>query len=140
MCRELETVHVEDLGADVAVQAHQSQVVGGEDASNRFHGDAARQRESELLVLVRRGDELVRVSLHADGHANQYVGDDATLARQAVEALDLHHRVQHDVTDTGLECRVEFVEALVVAVQRDSLCREARVKGDRELTTGTDVE
>ena len=40
---DLEAGHVEDLRADMAVQADQAQVLGGEDPADRFHRGAAGQ-------------------------------------------------------------------------------------------------
>ena len=74
---ELEARDVEDLRADVAVQADQPQVVGREDPPHRGHRRAAGQRQAELLVLVRGGDELVGVRLDADGDPDQHVLHDA---------------------------------------------------------------
>ena len=42
------------------------------------------------------------VRLDADGEADQDVLDDARLAGDGVEALDLGYRVQDDVSDSGL--------------------------------------
>lgn len=67
MCGDLEARDVEDLRADVAVQAHQAQVVGLEDPTHAGHRGATGERQTELLILVRRGDELVGVRLDADG-------------------------------------------------------------------------
>ena len=90
---ELEAADVEDLRADVTVQADQSQVVAGENPADRGHRRAVGQRQPELLVFVGGGDELVGVGLDADRDADQHILDDAGLARDGVEALDLDHRV-----------------------------------------------
>ena len=137
---QLEAGDVEDLRADVAVQADQAQVVGREHPPHRVHRRAAGQRQTELLVLVRGGDELVGVGLDADGDANQNVLHDAGGTGDRVESLDLGHRVEHDVTDAGLDGHGQLVDGLVVAVQRDSLGREAGVQRDGELAAAADVE
>ena len=80
---ELEARDVEDLRSDVAVQADQPQVVGGEDAAHRGHRGAAGQRQAELLVLVCGGDELVGVRLDADGDPDQHVLHDARARRRS---------------------------------------------------------
>src|SRR6185437_6739635 len=61
VCGDLEATDIEDLRADVAVQADQSQVVGGEYPPDRGHRRAVGQRQPELLVFVCGGDELVGV-------------------------------------------------------------------------------
>ena len=65
--RDLEAAGVEDLRADVGVQADQLEPRRGEHPAYRLEGVAAGQREAELLVLVRGRDELVGVRLDADG-------------------------------------------------------------------------
>ena len=81
----------------------QPKVIGGEYPPYRRHRRAAGQRQPELLVFVRGGDELVGVRLDADGEANQDVLDDAGLTRDGVEALDFDHRVQDDVPHPGFD-------------------------------------
>ncbi len=130
---DLEARDVEDLRADVAVQSDEAQVVGGEDPSHRVHCGAAGQREAELLFLVRGRDELVGVRLDADGDAHQNVLNDTRRAGDGVEALDLGHRVQHDVADAGLDGGGQLVDGFVVAVQGDSLGREVCVERDGEF-------
>ena len=133
---EFEAGDVEDLRSDVAVQPDQAQVVGGEHPAHRVHGRAAGQRQAELLVLVGGGDELVGVRLDADGDADQDVLDDPGLPGDGVEPLDLGHRVQHDVTDAGLDRGGQLGDRFVVAVQRDSLGGKSGVQRDGELTAG----
>ena len=71
--RDLEAGRVEDLRADVRVQADAARSPGsaarGRTASRRL---AAGEREAELLVLVRGRDELVGVRLDADRDAHQH--------------------------------------------------------------------
>ena len=65
---DLEALGVEDLAADVAVQPDQRQRAGLEHPPDRLGRVArrpARDREAELLVLVRGRDELVGVRLDA---------------------------------------------------------------------------
>ena len=121
-------------------RSDQSQVVGLENPAHRGHRRAAGQRQAELLVLVRGGDELVGVRLDADGDAHEHVLDDAGVARDPIQPLDLGHRVQHHVPDTVLDRRRELLDGLVVAVQGDSLRREARVQRDGEFSAAADVQ
>ncbi len=137
---DLEAADVEDLRADVAVQAHQPEVVGGEHPPHRGHRRAVGQRQPELLVFVGGGDELVGVRFDADGDADQHVLDDAGLARDGVESLDLDHRIHHDVRDAGLDGSGQLGDRFVVAVQRDSLGREVGMQRDRQFAAGADVQ
>src|SRR3712207_8456056 len=96
---DLKALVVEDLAADVPVQADEPQPLGLEHPPGRLRGVArlpARDREAELLVLVRGGDELVRVRLDADGEPDQHRRDGAALAGGGVEPGDLVERVEHD--------------------------------------------
>ena len=137
---DLEAADVEDLRADMAVQADQSQVIGGEDPAHRGHRRAAGQRQPELLVFVRGGDELVGVRLDTDGETDKHILDDARLARDGVEALDFGHRVQDDVTDPGFDRGGQLRDGFVVAVQRDPLGREVGMQRDGQLAAGADIQ
>ena len=124
----------------MAVQAHQSEVIAGEHPPNRVHRRAVGQRQPELLVFVGGGDELVGVRLDADGDADQHILDDARLARDGVEALDLDHRVDDDMSDAGLDGSGQLLGRFVVAVQRDPLRREVGMQCDRKFAAGADVQ
>src|SRR5690242_7018282 len=112
----------------MAVQAHQSQVLRLENFADGVHGRTAGQRQPELLVLVRGGYELMGVRLDTDREANEDVLDGARLPRDGIEAVDLDHRVQNDVADTGFDRRREFGDGLVVAVEGNPLGWEVRVQ------------
>ena len=118
----------------------QSQVIGGEHPPHRGHRRAVGQRQPELLVFVGGGDELVGVGFDADGDADQHILDDAGLARDGVEALDLDHRVDDDMTDAGLDGRGQLGDRFVVAVQRDPLGREVGMQRDGQLAAGAHVQ
>ena len=137
---QFEAGDVEDLRSDMAVQADESQVIGGEHASHRRHRRAAGQRQPELLVLVRGRDELMGVRLDTDRDPHQHVLDDAGRTGDLVEAFDLRHRVQNHVPDTGLHRGGKFVDRFVVAVQRDSLGREVGVQRDGQFAAAADVQ
>ena len=124
----------------MAVQPHQSQVIGGEYPAHRGHRRAAGHRQPELLVFVCGGDELVRVRLDPDSETNVDVLDDAGLARDGIEALDFGDRVQDDVPDTDFDRRGQFRDGFVVAVEGNPLRREASVQRDGELAAGGHIE
>jgi hypothetical protein len=124
---QLEARDIEDLRPDVTVESDQTQVVGREHAPHRGHRRAADQRQTELLILVGGGDELVGVGFHADGHPNKNILDDTGGTGDLVESVDLDHRVQHDVTDAGLDSYGQLFDGFIVAMQGDSLGRKARM-------------
>ena len=111
---EFEAVDVEDLRADVAVQADESQVLGGEDPPHRRHRRAAGDGQPELLVLVRGRDELVGVRLDSHRQAHQHVLDNARVGRDRVQALDLGHRVHNDVAHTDFTASVNSATDLLL--------------------------
>ena len=80
------------------------------------------------------------VRFDTDGHAHQHVGDDTAFAGDHVEPIDLDHRVEDDVPDPGVDRSAQLVDALVVAVQCDSLRRETGAQCDGEFTTAADVQ
>ncbi len=104
----LETVDVEDLRTDVAVQADQAQVVGSEDATDRVDRRSPGQRETELLVLVCGGDEFVSMRFDADGQSDQHVLNDTGLTGDTIESVDLDRRVEHDVSDARGDTSGQF--------------------------------
>ena len=131
---------VEDLRADVRVQADQFEPRRGEHPAYGIEGIAADQREAELLVLVRCRDELVGVRLDTDGGAHQDALRAAALEAEPAQPLDLGQRVDHDPGHSGVECGDQLGSRLVVAVQQHPVAGEAGADGDRELAAGADVE
>ena len=80
------------------------------------------------------------VGFHADGDPNENILDDTGSTGDLVESLDLDHRVQHDVTDAGLDGRGQLFDRFVVAVQGDSLGGKACMQGNGQLTAAGHVE
>src|SRR5215475_5550172 len=101
----------------MAVQSDEAQVVRREYTPYCGHGCTVGQRQPELLVLVRGGDELVGVGLHANSDPHENVLDDARGTGDVVEAFDLGHRVEHDMADPGLDGSGQLVYGFVVAVE-----------------------
>ena len=136
----LEARGVEDLAADVGVQADQLEGVGGQHPSGRFERGTGGDREPELLVLVRGGDELVGVGLDAGRHPHHHPGVAAQFAGDAGEALDLVVGVDHDASDTEGDRTLELAHRLVVAVHHTVVGRNTRGKSDEQFATGCDIE
>ena len=142
-----ESLGREDLGADVAVQTAQVQGVGGVEArGHRLQGRgvlalrAGGERETELLVLVRRGDELVRGGVHPRGHADHHGGPGAELPRERGHQLDLREGVHHDAPHTGAQRGGDLRGGLVVAVQGDALTGNPGCECNGQLPTGGGVD
>ena len=138
--RDLEAGGVEDLAADVGVQAEQPQARRGQHAAYGLERVAAGDREAELLVLVGGGDVLVGVRLDAGGDAHEHARGPPELGGHRRQPLDLVEGVDDDPADAELDGPLELAERLVVAVEADPLHREARARGHRQLAAGADVE
>ncbi len=138
--RHLEARAVEDLAADVGVQAEQLEARRGQHAAYGVEGVAAADREAELLVLVGGRDVLVRVGLDAGGHPDHDPGGRPEVGRDLREALDLRERVHDDPAHAEGDRPAQLGVGLVVAVQPDPRHREAGPLGDAQLSRGADVE
>src|SRR6478735_2137535 len=139
--RHLEAGGVEDLRPDVAVQSEQAQRLGpGEDPPRGLEGVPAGQRQPELLVLVRRRDELVRVGLDPHGDTDEDRRDDTELGGNRGDALDLVEGVDDDAAHAVVEGIADLGDALVVAVQADPVAGDAGALGHGELAAGAHVE
>ena len=137
----LEAGRVEDLGPDVAVQPEQLQVRGvGEDAADRLRRCSPAEGEAELLVLVGRRDELVRVGLDPDGDPHHHPGRGPQPLGDLGEALDLLEGVDDDPPDPVGHGGLELGHRLVVAVHADPLPRHTGPHRDGELAARAHVE
>ena len=105
---DLEAGGLEDLRADVRVQAGQVQRRCGQHGCHGALGNPVAQREAELLILVRGGDVFVRVRFHADRHPDEDGLANAVVRGDLREALDLVERVDDDVPDAGVDRADEF--------------------------------
>ena len=137
----------EDLGADVAVQPPQLQCVVLREARGRgLQGGRVLpvgggvQREPELLVLVRGGDELVRGRVHPRGHAQHHGSAGSPLPGERGQQLDLREGVHHDAAHTGVESGRELLGGLVVAVQRNPLPGDPRGERHGQFPAGGGVD
>ena len=136
--RLAESRRAEDLRADVAVQPDEREAVDLADARDRGRG--IRQREAELLILVRRREEVVGLGVHAavDAHEHRLHGVAALDDRG--EALELDPAVDHDRADAHLDGALELGDRLVVAVEAEASRVGAGGEGDRELSPGAHVD
>ena len=149
--RQPEALGLEDLGPDVAVHAQQVDRLGRQ---GRGHGDGGRraaghiavpvgggrgQGEPELLVLVRGGDEVVGVRVHARGQPEHHGGAAAGLGRERGQVGELVERVHDDPAHARLEGGAQLGVRLVVAVQADVGRVDAGGQRDRQLAAGGGV-
>lgn len=140
VCGEFEAVHVEDLRTDVTVQAHQTQVVGGEHATHRVHRHAPARASRTSTVLVRGRDEFVGVGLDSDGDADQHVGHGSrSPASTSSRSISVIESTTMSSTPAS-RASIEFGRALVVAVEGDSFGQEPRAQRDGQLAAGANVD
>ena len=99
------TVGVEAHTHEFIATAHEDQKFGFSTAGGAESdaAEAARDGETELLVLVRGRHELVRVRLDPDGQPDQHRRDDTAFAGDRVQPGDLVERVEHHPPDPGLD-------------------------------------
>ena len=96
--------------------------------------------EAELLVLVRGGEEVVRLGVHAAVDAHEHrLGGLASLHDRG-EAVEFDPAVDHDRADADVDGVLEFHDALVVAVEPQPRGVGSRGQRDGELTARADVD
>lgn len=98
------------------------------------------QRDTELLVLVGGGDELVRMGLdaHGDPDLHPLAGPEALGGVRDLD--DLLEGVEDDTADTGRDGALDLLEGLVVAVEGDALGGHSGGERGGEFTAGAHVE
>ncbi len=129
-----EPVEVEQLGADVHVQADQLEPRRGRDPVEQPRGVG--ERDAELGLRAAGVHRRVREPGHARVHAHQ---DALAGGRQAREPVDVVGAVDDDQADPGLQGGDEVGVALRVAVQQHVRGVEPRRQGDRQLAGRGDV-
>ena len=135
----LEAAGVEDLRADVRVQPGELERGQRQHPPDRLVGGAGREREAELLVVVRGRHELVGVRLDPGRHPDQDPRPDAGQVGVVGEPGDLLERVDHDVPHPGRHRLLDLGRQLVVAVQRDQRRVHPGRQRHRQLAAGADV-
>ena len=139
----LEPGRVEDLRPDVAVQPEQLQGVRARRGSVATASNACppASEKPELLVLVGRRDELVRVRLDADGDADEHRRDDAELGGDGGDALDLVEGVDDDAARRRTRRAARISATLLLLPCRPMpIARDAGADGDGELAARAHVE
>ncbi len=98
---------------------------------------SGRNGEAELGVVVAGGDIVVRVGLDSRCDPDE---DRHWIALHSLDAVQFVERVDNDSPDTGLDCLLQLVGRLVVAVHDEPTRRDAGSEGDLQFATGRDVE
>ena len=122
-----------NLGTDVAVQAPEVQVRRILDRGHGLVRLAGGQGQAELLVLVGGRDVLVAACVDAGLQAHHDGRDDAEVSGDALDLVDLVHRVDEDAVNAGLEGEANLRVRLIVAMQADAIGVHARAQGQAQL-------
>ena len=123
----------EDLGADVAVQPAEVQVRRVLDRGHGLVRLAGRQGQAELLVLVGGRNVFVAACVDTGLEAHHDGRDDAEVSGDALDLVDLIHRVDEDAMNASLESEANLRVRLVVAVQADARGVHAGAQGQAQL-------
>ncbi len=136
--RRLERRHVEDLRADVAVDAGHLEV--RESRREVVGGQRALVRDAELAPAQSRGDVGVRarvdVGIDAQGHRRA----PSHRAGDRIEALELRLALHVEAADAGGEGRADLLLALADPGEDDALGPAAGGQHAREFAARDDVE
>src|SRR5665647_3169236 len=111
-----------------------------QDATNRLCRLSAGETEAELLVLVGGGDVFVGVCLDADGDADHDGCHDIEPLGRSGHPLDLIEGVDDDAADSVSQRSLDLGNALVVAVEADSMAGKTGSDRHGQLTAGADVQ
>src|SRR3954468_7661783 len=134
--RRAERRELDDLRADVEVQALEDELVRRVDALDR--GRRGVEVEAELRVRPAGRDRRVRVGADAgrDAHLHRLA-----LARRddLLEAVDVAVVVEHDVADAGVVGLLQLAARLRVAVEVDAPGVEAGLERHVQLAAAGDV-
>ena len=123
----------EDLRADVAVKPAEVQVRRVLDGGHSLVRLAGGQGQTELLVLVGGRNVLVATRVNARLQAHHDGRDDAEVSGDALDLVDLVHRVDEDAVNAGLEGEANLRVRLIVAMQADAVGVHARAQGQAQL-------
>ncbi|MCY1237961.1 hypothetical protein D9M72_506770 [compost metagenome] len=96
--------------------------------------------ETEFLVLMRGGNELVGVGVHARGQPQHDPGRFAAGRRDRGDALQLGKAVHHDPAQLHVQGTVDLGVGFIVPVEGDVCSRDARAGGDGEFPAGGGVQ
>ena len=133
-----EPVCSEDLGADVGVQAEESEAPLRADCRHGIRG--IREGDTELLILPRGGQVFVGVREHPAVDAQPHRLHDAVTGGRLGDPLDLDDAVDDQHPDTGTDSPVDLCERLVVAVEAEAVWRDTGRERDGEFASAADID
>jgi len=142
LCRErAKRREIEQLGADVGVQALQRQPRNVLHACDRLARIG--HREAELRIGLSRRDLLVCLPLHVGRDTHQHLllgaGAGRLVGKQPLQPVDLVEVVDGDQADAGAQRHSKLRLGLGVSVEHDSPRRESRRQRKVQLAAGGDV-
>ena len=133
-----ESVGLEDLRADVRVQAEEAQARMRADLRDDLR--RVGERDAELLVLVRGRQELVGRGVHAAVDAQPHRLHAPVPLGRGGDTVDLDDAVQDDRAHTDFDTTVDLGEALVVAVESEAGRVDAGRQRDGQLSPAAHVD
>ena len=128
-----EGVGVEDLGADVAMEARQMDMGLTQRQLDDLHGLTRLNGRAELGVHRAGHDGLMGMGIDTGGDAEQDALGDAPCGGVSLQRQKLVHVVHHEGAHTHVHGIVHIPLGLVVAVEVDALGREAGTLGGVQL-------
>src|SRR4051812_38615477 len=135
--RKFVGLELEDLRADVGVQADELEMLAVQHALDRPRGEAVLEAEAELRVELPGLHVVVGRRPHAGGHPDQH---GLAPLEQALAALDLVERVDDQVPDARAGGESDLLVGLVVAVQVDASAVETGPQRRVQLAARGDVD
>jgi len=102
-------------------------------------GVAPEDGQTEFLVLVGRGDVLVRVGFHPGGDPHQRMGLPPEFPAGGLDAVYFVEGVDDDAPNPLLQGETDLLRRLVVAVEPEPLRRHPPGQGDPHLPHGRHV-
>ena len=123
-----------NLGTDVAVQSPEIQVRRILDHGHGLVRLTGGQGQAELLILVGGRNVLVAARVDAGLQAHHDGRDDTEVSSDALDLVDLVHRVDEDAVDAGLEGEADLRVRLIVAVQADTVGVHPGAQGQTQLS------
>ena len=139
-CGPFKYVLGKDLGAHVAVEAHQLHMGLAEGEEGDLLGLAGLDGAAEFGVHLAGGDGLIGVGVDAGGQAEQHPLLNAPPGGLRLNGLDLLHVIRHKIADTVIHTVADVLIGLVVAVEVGLAQVVARPEGGVNFAGGHHVD
>ncbi len=135
-----EGIDQEHLRTDVEVDPLEANPGVGSGGGNRRGGSAARQRESELGVVLPGGDVVVGVGLDPGGDAQKHVEDMPGAVVDPADSLQFVEAIDDQPPRPGGGCLLELGFALVVAMNDQPVSRDTCLENDVHLSARSNID